>query len=418
MPGTVLHILSQRPGRTGSGTTLDALVREAAAAGWDQHVVVGVPRDESPAVGGLDPSRVHPLRFGDPPLDFAVPGMSDVMPYPSTRFSSMDEDRVARYRDGWREHLRRVIETTRPAVIHSHHVWLVSALLKDVAPRVPVVTHGHGTGIRQAALCPHLVELVRRGCSRNESFAVLHADHARSVAQLLEIEPQRIHVVGAGYREDVFHARARTVDGPPRVIYAGKLSRAKGLGPLLDAWPRVESARAGAELHVAGGGDGEESDRFRDRLARMGPGVRHHGPLAPAALAELMRSCTVCVLPSYFEGLPLVLVEALACGCRLVATDLPGVRDAIAPHVGSLLETVPLPGLETVDTPLEAGIPGFVDALVAAVIRALDRPVRSTDAGRTAAFTWSAVFRRIEPLWESGKAGRLAADAVDRTAER
>ena len=174
MPGTVLHVLSQRPGRTGSGTTLDALVREAANAGWDQHVVVGVPRDESPSVGGLDPAKLHPLRFGEPPLDFAVPGMSDLMPYPSTRFSSMDETRVQRYRDSWREHLRSVIRMTQPTVIHSHHIWLVSALVKDVAPDVPVVTHCHGTGLRQAALCPHLAPVVRRGCARNESFASLH----------------------------------------------------------------------------------------------------------------------------------------------------------------------------------------------------------------------------------------------------
>ena len=76
---------------TGSGVTLDALVREAAKAGWDQHVVCGVPADDgNPRVGDLDASRVHPLTFasavgaGDGVLPFPVPGMSDVMPYPST----------------------------------------------------------------------------------------------------------------------------------------------------------------------------------------------------------------------------------------------------------------------------------------------------------------------------------------------
>ena len=56
-----------------------------------------------------------------------------------------------------------------------------------------------------------------------------------------------------------------------------------------------------------------------------------------------MRRSTVCVLPSFYEGLPLVLVEALACGCRLVATDLPGVVDELAPRIGAALELVELP---------------------------------------------------------------------------
>ena len=49
MARRVLHLLSQRPGRTGSGVTVQALVREAAAAGWAQAVVVGTPADDPPA---------------------------------------------------------------------------------------------------------------------------------------------------------------------------------------------------------------------------------------------------------------------------------------------------------------------------------------------------------------------------------
>ena len=52
------------------------------------------------------------------------------------------------------------------------------------------------------------------------------------------------------------------------------------------------------------------------------PLVTMHGQLDQPALADLMRRCAVCVLPSFYEGVPLVLVEAAACGCRLVSTDL------------------------------------------------------------------------------------------------
>lgn len=72
MSRTVLHVLSQRPSLTGSGVTLDALVRLAAAAGWNQAAVVGVPADSpAPHVGALPDARIHRLPFGAPrsPLD-------------------------------------------------------------------------------------------------------------------------------------------------------------------------------------------------------------------------------------------------------------------------------------------------------------------------------------------------------------
>ncbi len=66
MKGRVLHVLSQRPGRTGSGVTLDAMVRQAARAGWHQAAIVGVPAaTENPTIGDLPPDAIHPVLFAD-----------------------------------------------------------------------------------------------------------------------------------------------------------------------------------------------------------------------------------------------------------------------------------------------------------------------------------------------------------------
>ncbi|MDP6945084.1 MAG: hypothetical protein QF464_13125, partial [Myxococcota bacterium] len=136
MTRRVLHVLSQRPSRTGSGVTLEHLARCAADAGWHQEAVIGVPaEDPSPGVGELASAAIHPLVFETPELPFPVPGMSDVMPYRSTRFSSLDDARVAQYLDAWRAHLEPLVSAFAPDVIHSHHVWLMSSVLKDVAPQ-------------------------------------------------------------------------------------------------------------------------------------------------------------------------------------------------------------------------------------------------------------------------------------------
>ena len=411
MTRRVLHLLSQRPSLTGSGVTLDALVSNARRAGWEQVVSVGVPIDDrGVSLGGLDPDSVRPLRFGvETELPFPVPGMSDVMPYSSTVFSEMTASQIGAYRAAWGRHIGGLVAEFRPDLIHSHHVWIMSAMLKQIAPGVPVVTHCHATGLRQMELCPHLADEVRTGCARNERFAVLHTGHARALESALDVDGERIAVVGAGYREDLFHARDVARDGfegrENRLLYIGKYAAAKGLPWLLDAFERLLAARPGLELHVAGSGAGDQADQLRERMTSLAPAVVLHGQIDQAALARLMRRCSVCVLPSFYEGVPLVLVEALACGCRLVATDLPGVRSEIAPAVGDVLAGVPLPRLVSVDLPREEDLPRFVEDLTAAIELTLAKPALGGPllslAGALDRFTWSSVFRRVEAIWNS-----------------
>lgn len=398
----VLHVLSQRPSLTGSGVTLDALVRHAAQAGWTQHVVVGVSaNDPAPTVGDLDPEAVSPLVFEQGVLTFPVPGMSDVMPYRSTRFSEMTESRIAAYRAAWRSHLEEVVTRFRPDVIHSHHLWIVSSLLKDIAPGTPVVSHCHATGLRQMRLCPHLADEVRRGCARNEVFLALHAGDAFEIARRLRVINDRVHVVGAGYRDDLFHVSGRRTADPPRLAYVGKYSAAKGLPWLLDAVEREARREPAFELHVVGSGSGEEADRLRERMQAMAPVVTLHGTLSQPELADLLRTCRAFVLPSFFEGVPLVVVEALACGCRPVATDLPGVRDELSRGLGPALIRVPLPRLTGVDTPHPDELPAFVDDLRAAIRTALRSELDPAAAkDELLRYTWRAVFDRVEAVWD------------------
>jgi len=400
----VLHLLCQRPSLTGSGITLDAMVRQAAVAGWEQRVVVGVPTgDNRPSVGELGAGHITPLEFGDDQLPFPVPGMSDVMPYPSSVFSSMSTEEIELYREAWLRHLGSVIGDFAPDVIHSHHVWIMSSLLKEVAPDTPVVTHCHATGLRQMELVPALADEVRTGCARNDAFVVLHGGHAGDLARTLGVPEDWIDVVGAGYREDLFHVGGRDPDCAPALLYIGKYSAAKGLPQLLDAFERLVDGSPRLRLHIAGDGSGDEAEALRERMTAMSPRVVLHGHVGQAELAELMRRATVCVLPSFYEGLPLVLVEALACGCRLVATDLPGVVEELAPRIGAALELVDLPAMSGVDTPVPAALPAFVDRLTTALSRALDAPPlgdpTETFPEALDAFTWGAVFDRIERLW-------------------
>ncbi len=400
MAKTIVHILAQRPGHTGSGVTLDAIVRHAQSTGWNQWIVAAIADGDSiPEIGGLQPGRFRPMVFERQDLDFAIPGMSDVMPYRSTCFSSMNDAQMTVYKNSWRRLIREVVAEAKPDLIQSHHVWMLGALLKDAAPGVPVVTYCHGTGFRQMALCPHLAEEVKEGCGRHDGFLALHKDHAEKLHKTLGISPQRIHIVGAGYRPEIFHTDNNVQRSAKSLLYIGKYSAAKGLPQLLDAVERLSRKIPGFTLHVAGSGAGSEADEIRSRMEAMPTSVIMHGQLAQHDLADLMRRCAVCVLPSFYEGLPLVLIEAAACGCRLVATQLPGIALGFAPYLGANLRMVAPLGLMGPDTPMQEDVPAFVDALTKAIEESMVNPSDSpVDLSR---FTVQSLFKRVEAVWKS-----------------
>ena len=386
---------------TGSGVTIEVLVAHGARLGVEQRVIVGLPAGAPvPSVGGLSPDHVRPLFFGGEELPFLLPGMSDVMPYPSTRFSDLDTAMVARYEAAWGAHVASVAAELRPDLVHAHHVWLLSAVVRSLLPEVPLVVHCHGTGLRQAVLCPHLAPRVRAGCARADALCALHADQAAALVAHLGVPSSRIHVVGAGFREDLFHSSGRRADVGSVLVYAGKLAHAKGLPQLLDAVERLARSRPGLHLHVCGDASGPEADALRARMIARPDLVTLHGQVDQPRLADILRQAAVFVLPSFYEGLPLVVVEALAAGCRAVVTELPGLRDGLAP-LASALHLVPCPPLIGADVPAPVALPAFAAALEHAILEALDAGPHRLAESALAAFGWSGVGRRVEGVWRA-----------------
>lgn len=112
----------------------------------------------------------------------------------------------------------------------------------------------------------------------------------------------------------------------PLVVFLGQLDVRKGPDTLLDA-----VARLGGEWHLAMAGGGPLAATLADQAARLGLGarVRFFGPIAPALAPTLMAAGDVLALPSRREGLPNVLVEALATAMPAVATPVGGSAEVV-----------------------------------------------------------------------------------------
>lgn len=381
----VLHVSAQRPSHTGSGTTLANLVRVGRERGLTQQVVCGLP------LGEVSPLEVptRPLYFGGEDLPFLLPGMSDVMPYPSSRWRELSTAHIERYCAAWRTHLAREVEAFEPDVIHVHHLWVVAALCAELD--VPVIAHCHATGLRQRALAPHLRKIVDPGMRQVDGIVSLteeQGEQVRAIWPELHVQP-----VGAGFRAEVFHSRGRR-PRPGRITYVGKLARSKGVPWLLEAVEQLRDRRPQVSLVICGLGDTRDSSWMRRLEA---PHVQHFGMLTPTGLADLLRESEVFVLPSLYEGYGLVLIEALACGNRLVSTDFPAARLDLAPRIGEALTRIPMPRKYGIDEPHPSAEADFVREIRVALDAALDAdPIRESDLS---AFSWNAVFDRIFGEW-------------------
>lgn len=138
-----------------------------------------------------------------------------------------------------------------------------------------------------------------------------------------------------------------------------------------------------------------------------------HGRVDQPQLAGLMAAAHIFVLLSLYEGLPLVLLEALACGCRIVTTGLPGCQELLDDIDCELVSYVELPALATIDRLTPHVEEPFAGKLAAALVTMAERVRRTPKPGSTAIFagltaqhTWAAVFARVEAAYRLATAAR------------
>lgn len=421
----ILHLLSQRPGRSGSGVFLAAMVREAARRGYEQHAIAAGPRGTSAAeLPPLADGELTPIVFPSEEAPFPVPGNSDVMPYPSTVFSQMTGTQIGQYLSACRRVMERVRDRFQPDLVHAHHLWLMTALAREVFADRPVIATSHNAELRQLVKAPHLAPRVLPGVRALDRIGVLTPRSVSDTVEAFGVSPEKIALTGAGFRGDWFTPPARPraeilaelrerfgVELPEAeeirfVTFVARLSTPKGVPFLLEAAARLAGQAPPFRLLLVGAsGSGPDGARMDREVAAAGPGVLHLGAQPQEAVARILQVSDVFVLPSLFEGLPLTMLEALGVGCPSVVSALPTIASWVprAWREAGWVDLVPALATTRADEPVPSDVPRFVDGLAAALARRLER--RPTPAGRrqlAAALrphTWSAVFDRYEEIY-------------------
>jgi glycosyltransferase involved in cell wall biosynthesis len=188
---------------------------------------------------------------------------------------------------------------------------------------VPVVLHLHAAQLHHAyrSWPGSLQALARWAFSLPSSCVVLGSASRRFVHEELKVPAGRIEVVINGVPEPTESRRDAATQTVQKILFVGNLTERKGVSDLLQAMavPGFDTSRL--ELTFAGGGD-VSSYEEKARALGIDRFVRFAGWSDQQKVAHLMARADVLVLPSYDEGLPLVILEAMANGVAVVCSPV------------------------------------------------------------------------------------------------
>lgn len=337
------------------------------------------------APGDLDPDRAR--QYGVEPELITSAGGSVPVPYNGS---------VARVGFGPAvdHRVRRWLARVRPDLVHIHEPLAPGASLSSlVASRVPVVATYHTATPRSALM--RLAGLTLGPVLDKINIGIAVSEPARGVViNHLDRDPTVIPngfsatEFDQGTDDDQVDLRSggwRAGDHP-RLVFLGRLQEPrKGLQVLLDALPMIKDRRPDLEVVIAGRGNQNRLDKI----------IRGHGvdhvltDVDDAARTRLLRSADLFVAPHIDrESFGIVLIEAIAAGATVVASDLPAFTDLLGAGGGDPLGFV-----------FPAGDPA---GLTRAVIRALDedRNLLNARARRVVRrYDWSVVGPRIRAVY-------------------
>lgn len=306
--------------------------------------------------------------------------------------------------------LWRLVRWTRPDVIHAH--WLIPqgllvATLAALGVRMPpFLVTSHGADL--FALRGGPLQRLKQWVLRRASAVSVVSNAMRAEVEVLApgvtvvVEPMGVDMTHR------FSPAANVERSTNEILFVGRLVEKKGVTHLIESLPSVLAIHPDARLTIAGFGPEGPALRAQVQALRLDDVVTFLGAVPQQELPRLYRRAAVFVAPFVEaasgdrEGLGLVSVEAAACGCPLVLSDLPAVRDVVQSAAGARLVK-----------------PGSAQELAQAINATLDaaadyrvRPDNSNLQSLRDRFDWTSVSARYAHILHTLVDSRPARDGL------
>jgi glycosyltransferase involved in cell wall biosynthesis len=241
---------------------------------------------------------------------------------------------------------RRLVRHLHIDVVHAH--WLIpqgvmAATLRNTSARpLPYVVTSHGADLY--ALRARLLQRLKQWVLSGAVHATVVSSAMKQMVAEMGMVTDKVTVLPMGvdvsqrFVPDDAVARERD-----EVLFVGRLVEKKGVAHLIRAWPAVLAGRPSATLTIAGFGPDESHLRRLVHELGISSSVRFLGALPQSQLPALYRRAALFVAPFVKarsgdqDGLPVALMEAMACNCPILVGDVPGLHDLLGEHAQQVL---------------------------------------------------------------------------------
>ncbi len=279
-----------------------------------------------------------------------------------------------------------------PDIVHSHFIWNgLSALRLRERFKCRVVVTAHGSDIYDALARAGEPRSIAQKVIGGSDGIITVSKHNRRLLHELGAPVEKVEVIPNGYRADLFSPSsqegARRTLGLPSdakvLVSIGNLETVKGHYFLLKAMANVKRHNEKALLALVGDGSQRLLLQRTARELGLDGSVLFAGRREHEEVPLWINASDLVVLPSLREGFPTIVPESLACGKPIVASNLPGVSEAISPQNGVLVG------------------PGDELQLASAIVDSLDKPWQHDQIVEgSRGYSWDALASRIMKFYE------------------
>jgi rhamnosyl/mannosyltransferase len=288
--------------------------------------------------------------------------------------------------------LYRLLKAPHFQIYHVHvsqafipETVLIAAKIK----RTPVILHFH-LDVEPSGKFGFIFKMYKklilpRTLRSADKVIVFTESQAQVIQQKYGVEPQRISIIPNAVQEDFFIEKKREIRQKPRLLFVGRLSVQKNIQQLLYALQGVSDQ---FKTDIVGDGElREELEGLIENLKLVN--VTFHGHTTGKKLLKFYEQADIFVLPSEREGMPLVLLEAMAARLPIVATNVTGISDLVLNDENGLL--VPYGDFKVLQTAL---LKLHSDKIVYEKMSQTSRRLAKQ-------YSWEKIIKQFEHLYET-----------------